>query len=363
MPQYHYTQLSLEERIIIQNRLENGETLRNIAISIGRSPSTISREISRNGQLRKTRVNIPHEIHLDSRHFRGTIKVDKIRSRKEAYCKRLHEFNKPHYIARDAQSAAHKRTKKQTLLLQDDSYNETRKYVLEKLSLRWSPEQISGRIKLEGKLPYISARAIYAFIYLPENRKLIKHLRRRGKPKKLRTNLPFNKTNNKRSISERPEIINGLKRVGDLEGDTIFGKDTRDRILTHVERKSGLLSASLVRKYNGQNISKQTTNDVKRMFGKAASITYDNGSEFTLWQQTEKQLDTIIYFANPYHSWERGRNENTNGLIRDFLPKGTDFKKITKADIMKIESLINNRPRKRLQWLTPLEYYKSHCCT
>lgn len=363
MPHHHYTQLSLEERIIIQNRLENGETLRSIAISIGRSPSTVSREITRNGEPHKTRVNTPHEMYLDSRHFRGTTKVDKIRSRKESYRKRLREFNEPHYKAKDAQFAARKRVKRQTLLLQDDSYNETRKYVLEKLSLRWSPEQISGRIRLEGELSCISARAIYAFIHLPENKKLIKHLRRRGKPKRLRTNLSFNKTNDKRSIAERPEIINNLERVGDLEGDTIFGKDTRDRILTHVERKSGLLSASLIRKYNGQNISKQTTADVKRIFGKATSITYDNGSEFTLWQQTEKQLDTIIYFANPYHSWERGRNENANGLIRDFLPKGTDFKKITKADIMEIESLINNRPRKRLQWLTPLEYYKSHCCT
>lgn len=363
MSQHHYTQLSLEERIIIQNRLENGETIRDIAASIGRSPSTISREISRNGKPRKTRVNIPHELYLDSRHFRGTAKVDKIRSRKKSYRKRLHDFNKPHYKATDAQSAAYKRTKKQILLLQNDSYSETRSYVLEKLSLRWSPEQISGRLSLEGKLPYVSARAIYAFIYLPENRKLIKHLRRRGKPKRLKTNLSFNKTSNKRNIAERPEIINNLERIGDLEGDTIFGKDTRDRILTHVERKSGLLSASLVRRYNGQNISKQTTVDIRRVFGNAASITYDNGSEFTLWQQTEKQLGTIIYFANPYHSWERGRNENANGLIRDFLPKGTDFKSITKSDILEIESLINNRPRKRLQWLTPLEYYKSHCCT
>ena len=289
--------------------------------------------------------------------------MDKIRSRKESYRKRLHDFNKPRYKAKDAQSAAYKRIKKQLLLLQKDSYNKTRSYVLEKLFLRWSPEQISGRIKLEGKIPYISPRAIYAFIYLPENKKLIQHLRRRGRPKRPRSNLSFNRTNKKRSITERPEIINTLGRIGDLEGDTIFGKDTRDRILTHVERKSGLLSASLVRRYNGQNISKRTVIDIRRVFGNATSITYDNGSEFTLWQQTEKQLDTTIYFANPYHSWERGRNENANGLIRDFLPKGTDFKSITKSDILEIESLINNRPRKRLQWLTPLEYYQSHCCT
>lgn len=363
MPQHYYTQLSLEERIIIQNRLENGETMRSIAASIGRAVSTISREIARNGTPRKTRVNVPSELYLDSRHFRGTVRVDKIRSRKESYRKRLKTFNKPHYIAKDAHSAAYKRIKKQTLLLQHSSYGETRSYIIEKLALRWSPEQISGRIRLEGKLPYISARAIYAFIYLPENKRLIKHLRRRGRKRKIKSKLPFNKTTNRRNISERPEIINNLGRIGDLEGDTIFGKDTKDRILTHIERKSGLLSASLVRKYNGHKISKQTIEDMERVFKEIQSITYDNGSEFTLWQQTERKLDTTIYFANPYHSWERGRSENVNGLIRDYLPKGTDFKNVTKTDILKIESLINNRPRKRLQWLTPLEYYKSHCCT
>ena len=129
MSQHHYTQLSLEERIIIQNRLENGETIRDIAASIGRSPSTISREISRNGKSRKTRVNIPHELYLDSRHFRGTVKVDKIRSRKKSYRKRLHEFNKLRYRAKDAEIKALKRTKEQPLALTTTPYGETRKYV------------------------------------------------------------------------------------------------------------------------------------------------------------------------------------------------------------------------------------------
>lgn len=89
------------------------------------------------------------------------------------------------------------------------------------------------------------------------------------------------------------------------------------------------------------------------------TITYDNGVEFAGWRQTEQELNTKIYFANPYHSWERGRNENANGLIRDFFPKGTDFKKLTNRDILKVESMLNNRPRKRFQWLTPLEYAAS----
>ena len=126
-----------------------------------------------------------------------------------------------------------------------------------------------------------------------------------------------------------------------------------------MDRKSGLLSASLIHNYNAHKVTKQTNLDITSVFGKIKSITYDNGIEFSLWKITEKELNANIYFANPYHSWERGRNENANGLIRDFLPKGTDFKKLTKRDIVEITNLINNRPRKRLEWKTPLEVYRS----
>jgi len=108
---------------------------------------------------------------------------------------------------------------------------------------------------------------------------------------------------------------------------------------------------------------KQTILDLERLSRHTGAlpktITYDNGVEFAGWRQTEQELNTKIYFANPYHSWERGRNENTNGLIRDFFSKGTDFKKLTNRDILKVESMLNNRPRKRFQWLTPLEYAAS----
>ena len=126
-----------------------------------------------------------------------------------------------------------------------------------------------------------------------------------------------------------------------------------------MDRKSGLLSASLIHNYNAHKVTKQTKLDITSVFGKIKSITYDNGIEFSLWKITEKELNANIYFANPYHSWERGRNENANGLIRDFLPKGTDFKKLTKRDIVEITNLINNIPRKRLEWKTPLEVYRS----
>ena len=362
MPQKHYTQLSLEERVVIQNRLENHEGIRSIAESLKRSPSTISREIARNSSLSKSRVNVPQELHMDSRHFRGTERVDKIRGRKENYRKRLKKFNH-RYKAKQAQTKSEERTKRQELFLLKQEYAATLSYIKASLEKHWSPEQIAGRLKLESRYKYVSHKAIYHYLYLPDNKELIKLLRRKGKPKYTKTNIGFNKTNrDKNNIANRPEAINNLERYGDLEGDTIFGKDTKDRILTHVERKSGLLSASLVRGYNSHSIAKQTVKDTNRIFGKGnvKSITYDNGIEFSLWKQTAKELDIDIYFANPYHSWERGRNENTNGLIRDFFPKGTDFKRITKSDIMRVESLINNRPRKRLGWKTPFEVYRAN---
>lgn len=162
---------------------------------------------------------------------------------------------------------------------------------------------------------------------------------------------------------DRPKIINQLGRYGDLEGDTIFGKDTRDRLLTHVDRRSGLGSISLLIGYNSTDIVKQTKEDVGRVYGKdnVFTIAYDNRVEFSAWRATERQVQVDIYFADPYKSSQRGRSENFNGLIRDFLPKGTDFKKLTVQDILDIENLLNNRPRKRLGGLTPLEVFRKNC--
>ncbi|MDK2899400.1 MAG: transposase, family [Patescibacteria group bacterium] len=141
-----------------------------------------------------------------------------------------------------------------------------------------------------------------------------------------------------------------------MEGDTIFGNDKKDRILSHVDRASGINSLSLILGYNSYKIHTQTIKDITRVFGDSVkTITYDNGSEFAAWQYTEADLDVDIYFADPYKSCQRGRNENLNGLVRDYFPKGTDFKKLHKKDILDIESLLNNRPRKRFNGLTPIE--------
>lgn len=118
------------------------------------------------------------------------------------------------------------------------------------------------------------------------------------------------------------------------------------------------MSISKILGYTAEHTYEQAVDDINRVFTMGCrTITYDNGAEHSMWYRTEAKLDTLIYFAHPYHSWERGRNENSNGLIRDFLPKGTDFKTMSDDDILMVESLLNNRPRKRLGWLTPSEYY------
>lgn len=129
--------------------------------------------------------------------------------------------------------------------------------------------------------------------------------------------------------------------------------------MTHVDRKSGLASLSLVLGYDSDRIHRTASDDIARVFGNVHTITYDNGSEFSAWRRTENDTGATVYFADAYHSSQRARNENLNGLVRDFIPKGTDFKKLTPTYILEIEAILNTRPRVRLEGLTPLEAYVS----
>lgn len=363
MPQSHYTQLSHDERVVIENRLRSGDSMREIAKSINRNPSTISRELRRNGlapDCKTTRVNKPRE---DGRHSRGR-NNDKLQQRKLRYRQRYYFFKQHSVYRYKAKRADWQSYQRKTLAMKKShplklirpENKDLLIYIEEKLELRWSPEQIDLRLKLEKGKQIVSYNSIYRYIYFlkPD---LKKHLRRRGLlSKRRRTHTVYNQTDRlNHSIHNRPKIVDKLLRFGDLEGDTIVGKDNKDRIVTHVDRVSGVLSMGLVLGYDAKKVSKQTILDIKRVFGKIRTITYDNGIEFTLWRETQKMTKSTIYFADAYTPRQRGRNENANGLIRDFLPKGTDFSKLTQADIMKIESLINNRPRKRFGGMTPIE--------
>ncbi len=162
----------------------------------------------------------------------------------------------------------------------------------------------------------------------------------------------------KRRINRRPEIINERARIGDWEGDTIIGRDRKPAILTHVERKSGLVLADKLERATAEATKQKTIARFGRISkDRKHTITYDNGSSFSAYEATEQETGLTIYFAFPYHSWERGSNENANGLLRQFFPKKSVFATITQKDIQKAVRLLNNRPRKRLNYSTPYEVF------
>lgn len=245
-----------------------------------------------------------------------------------------------------------------------------RGYVLRKLKKRWSPEQISGRLKRDYKndtSKHIGKDSIYDFVY--ERRPdLLKYLRcKKGKfrrRKGTRIREKQREEMKKKRIDKRPEIVETRKRLGDWEGDTIVGRERKIHILTHTERKSGLLLADRLERATALEAKTKTINRfLKIPKNKKHTITYDNATTFSDHEMTERATGLVIYFANPYHSWERGTCENTNGLLRQFFPKKSWFGNITQEGIDKACKLINNRPRKRLGYLTPNEVFRNKRCT
>jgi len=238
-----------------------------------------------------------------------------------------------------------------------------KKYIIKKIEKYWSPDQISGRIKKKwpDKLErHIGKDSIYEFIY-EERKDLVKYLRcQKGKYRRrygTRIREKEREEQKKKRIEERPAEVKWRVRVGDWEGDTIVGSD-KLHILTHVDRKSGY---GLVDKL-GRGLAELTRKKTEERFekipkNKKHTITYDNGVTFFEHELTERNTGMNIYFANPYHSWERGCNENFNGLLRQFFPKKSSFAKIEQKDIERVVKLINNRPRKRLNYLTPTEVF------
>lgn len=224
---------------------------------------------------------------------------------------------------------------------------------------RWSPEQISGWLA-KHKLA-LSHERIYQMIWQDkhEGGDLWLCLRRRGK----RYNKRAGKTAGRglipgrTDISERPAIVARKSRLGDWEGDTISGAAHKGGLLTLVERKCLLTKMAHLPRATAQATHKAVVRRLKRISPFVHTITYDNGKEFSAHQKTAKSLKARIFFATPYHAWERGLNENTNGLIRDFFPKGTDFTKVTPQEVAKVEHLLNTRPRKKLGFRTPKEVF------
>ena len=165
-------------------------------------------------------------------------------------------------------------------------------------------------------------------------------------------------------ISERPNEANNRERIGDWESDTVYGAIGKGFLSTNVDRKSRFLVAALLEERTSNTFNVETIQAFKKIGNiPTHSFTFDNGSEFAMYKEFEKSLQTTAYFADPHSPWQRGTNENTNGVLRFFFPKGTNFLNVTPEYLDFVVDLINNRPRKCLGWLSPAEVFFRECCT
>ena len=229
------------------------------------------------------------------------------------------------------------------------------RFVTKELKLHKSPEQIAGILRRKKQslvastiYRYLNERAPHLKMYLRSRKG--KYRRRHGT--KIREKV--REQSKKRRIDERPGIVERRGRIGDWEGDTLMGRDKRVRIVSFVDRKSGYLIAFLLPKMNAQLLTSLTLKHFHRIpKKKGRTCTLDNGVEFSDWERLEERSGVTIYFAYPYHAWERGTNENTNGLLRQYFPKSFDFNLITPRELTRAVSRLNNRERKRLKFKTP----------
>jgi transposase, IS30 family len=309
----HFT---LAERKILDGLHKKGKSEAEIAELMGRHRSTIYRELRRNTGQRGYRPKQAQRL------------------------------------ADERRLACHRPRK-----MEDDHLHQ---YVKERLEKRWSPDQIAGRSRQDfARQPSrrLSRQAIYNWI---EDRAPAWQscLRRGGRPPERRGKLPDGVR-----IDGRPEVINRRRRYGDWEGDTMVGKARRSALVTLVERKSGYARIG-----RADNMKADATRQViaGRMKDLPAalrrSVTFDNGKEFAEHRRLANTLKWETYFALPYRSWQRGTNENTNGLLRQFFPKGTDFSRISHHEVARVENLLNERPRRRLGYRTPAEILSKRLC-
>ena len=232
--------------------------------------------------------------------------------------------------------------------------------VVRSLKKHLSPEQIAGVLKLKGKTivastiyRYLNERAPHLKRYLRSSKG--KYRRRYGTKKREKAR----EEAKKRRIDERPGIVERRERLGDWEGDTMLGRDKRVRIVTFVDRRSGYLIAFLLPKMRATLLASLSAARFRHIpKEKRKTLTLDNGVEFSAWELLEEKSGMTIYFAYPYHAWERGSNENTTGLLRQYFPKDLDFNLITVNELAHAVKLLNDRPRKRLKFKNPRQIFQ-----
>lgn len=222
-----------------------------------------------------------------------------------------------------------------------------------------SPEQIVGRRKLEGK-PVMSHETIYKWIWEDKKRggSLWQHLRGARKQRRKRYGRYDSRGRlaGKKMIGTRPAVVNTRRRIGDWEIDTVHGRG-KASLVTVVERKTGIVRIGKLHRATKDQTLRRTVDLLWEERDRVKTITADNGCEFHNYKELENILDIQVYFATPHHAWERGTNENTNGLIRQYLPKGMNLKQTTQGYCERVAETLNNRPRKRLGYRTPNEAY------
>lgn len=321
-----YCRLNLSDREEISRFLAMGHGLREISRQLRRSPATISREVSRAGMTRY---------------------------KYRALCSER----------RARRNAAKRRGGKRKLVAEMELWH----YVRQKLFLRWSPEQIASRIIKDypdNTVMRISKDAIYAYLHvLPrgELKKALLKALRQGRMRRRNKN-PYGKRKELEAmvgIDDRPPEVAGRKTPGHWEGDLLLGKNRQSVLGSLVERKTRFLLLVPVKSKKSE--------DVRKAFGRAIktcpaslrrTLTYDQGREMAEHQVFTRQTKMQVYFAHPASPWERGTNENTNGLVRQYFPKATDFSKIPTAEIKQAQDQINGRPRKCLDFMTPAEVFQ-----
>lgn len=319
-----YTHFTLEERKCLQQLLAEGLSFRKIALILERSPSTISREVKRN------RSKYPPRGKSDNKYWYNYWRAHNL------------------YIRR-------RREQKRRVLMPGTPAWE---YIIAGLLAYWSPETICGRWHKDfPERKPLSVSTIYRYIKLNYFPKISakEHLRRKNK-RIMTRNANYNTIQPDRTIPEWPEVICKRLRIGDWEGDTVYGGVGKGFIVTLVDRKTRRLKMGLL----SVRSAEKTREVIEKLLDglPVESISLDNGSEFGEFRKLEESLHTLVYFAEPHKPWQRGTNENTNDIIRFFFPKGFDFRTVTDEDIQFVEDLINNRPRKCLGWKTPNEFFE-----
>lgn len=224
----------------------------------------------------------------------------------------------------------------------------------------FSPEQIVGCCRLEG-LGCVSHERIYQHVWADKRRggDQYTHLRRKGRKYMKRGAGKDGRgiIRDRVPIDSRPAVVDEKKRFGDLELDTVIGRNHKGAILTVNDRATGLCWLALLDGKESEPLKNALINMLSPLKGVIKTATADNGKEFAAHREIAAALGIDVFFAHPYHSWERGANENMNGLIRQYIPKKSSFENLNDEDIQLIQNKLNNRPRKRLNFLTPIEYF------